>query len=72
MKTTIDIIKIASTGVNVVLDASTKTTTDIIRIVQEVCEHNGHITIVNCDHKTTFDLLRIAKICPTHITLNLG
>lgn len=71
MKTTFDIVRIASLGVNIILDVSTKNTMDIKTIVTEVSKHKGHITLVNCENKSTFDLCSIVQICPSQITISL-
>jgi len=72
MKTTLDIITIARSGVNIVLDASSKTTMDLISIVKTVIASGGHITLKNCDRKTTMDLITICKINPSKITIDLS
>jgi hypothetical protein len=71
MKTTLDIVAIASTGVNIVVDASAKTTMDLMVIINAVVKSGGHILLKNCDRKTTFDLLSICKNNPRNITIDL-
>lgn len=70
MKTTLDILSIAATGVSIVVDASTKTTMDLIVIIDAVVKSGGHILLRNCDRKTTFDLLTICKNHPKNITID--
>lgn len=72
MKTTIEILNLASTGTNLVVDASSKTTIDLTNIVKEVALHKGHITLVNCNNKTTIELTRIAQTAPTNVTIDLS
>lgn len=72
MKTTIEILNLASTGTNLVVDASSKTTIDLINIVRKVAIHKGHVTLVNCNNKTTIELTRIAQSAPTNVTIDLS
>lgn len=72
MKTTLDIVSIARTGANVVVDASSKTTMDLMIIVQTVVTAGAHITLKNCDKKTTLDLLTLCRISPKNITIDLS
>ncbi|MCY1545958.1 hypothetical protein D9M68_819300 [compost metagenome] len=69
-KTTSELITLAGTGANIVIDAATKTTTEIINIVGVVGRKNGNITIKNCNKKTTIDLLTICRVYPNSITLD--
>jgi hypothetical protein len=71
MKTTADLIMLAGTGANLVIDAKTKTTADIIMIVGSIGLKNSHITIRNAQHKTTADLIQIAMVYPKNITYDL-
>ena len=50
MKPTADLIMLAGTGANLVIDAKTTTTTDIIMIVGSIGLKNSHITIRNAQH----------------------
>lgn len=70
MKTTLDIVSIAKTGVNIVLDASVKTTMDLSLIIREVAATGAHITLQNCNRKTTLDLRSLAMIAPKQITMS--
>lgn len=71
MKTTSEIMNLASTGVNLVVDASNKTTSELINISVAVAKHHGHITLVNCTNKTTSELMKIALTAPSNITIEL-
>ena len=71
MKTTTEIITIAGTGVNLIIDVQKKTTTEIISIVGSVGRKDGHVTIINCNRKTITELLTICSIYPKNITLDL-
>ena len=72
MKTTIDIIRLAGTGVNLIVDASSKTTMDLRKIINEVSKKGSHITLRNCDRKTTMDLLGLCSAHPDLITIDLS
>lgn len=67
-KTTADLIMIAGTGASLVIDASERSTADIIQIVGSVGLKEGHITIRNAQTKTTADLIQIAGVYPKNIT----
>lgn len=71
MKTTVDLIALAGTGANLVIDAKTKTTADIIMIVGSIGLKGSHITIRNTHCKTTADLIQIAQVYPKNITYDL-
>lgn len=68
-KTTSDLIMLAGTGVNMVIDAETKTTSDLMNIVSVIGRKGSHITLTNCNKKTTSDLLMICRVYPNNITL---
>lgn len=72
MKTTLDIIFLAQTGVDLVVDASSKTTMDLKLIVDAVVKNGAHITLKNCNRKTTMDLGYLCKISPKNITIDLS
>ena len=72
MKTTIDIVSLAKTGADLVVDASSKTTMDLRAIINAVVKSGGHITLKNCDKKTTSDMLSLCKISPKHITIDFS
>ncbi|MBP6755492.1 MAG: hypothetical protein KA210_05030 [Bacteroidia bacterium] len=69
-KTTSDLLKLIGTGANIILDVSTKSTSDIIMIVGSVGRKESHITLTNCGQKTTSDLLMICSVYPKNITLD--
>jgi hypothetical protein len=70
-KTTSDLIMLAGTGADIILDAGIMTTSDIILIVGVVGRKGSHITLKNCEKKTTSDLLMICRVYPNNITLDL-
>lgn len=70
VKTTLDLMQIARTGANLIIDANTKTTVDIIQIVGSIGLKEGHITIVNASTKTTADLIQIATVYAKNITFD--
>lgn len=71
METTSDLIMLAGTGANLVIDAKTKSTADIIMIVGSIGLKGSHITIRNAYSKTTADLIQIAMVYPKNITYDL-
>lgn len=70
IKTTSDLILIAGTGANLVVDAGSKTTNELIMIVGTVGRKGSHITLINCNKKTTFDLILICRVYPNNLTLD--
>lgn len=71
MKTTTDIIQLANLGVDLVIDASTKTTMDLMSIINAAAHSGGHIILKNCDKKTTMDLRYLSINNPKIITIDL-
>lgn len=71
MKSTLDLMQLAGTGVNIVIDAKTKSTADIIQIVGTIGLNGSHITIINANSKSTLDLIQIASVYPKNITYDL-
>lgn len=72
MKTTTDFLNLGSTGVNLIVDASNKTTSELINLAGMVSKHNGHLTLINCNNKTTSELMKIALTAPSNITIDLS
>lgn len=70
MKSTLELIQIAGTGVNLVIDAKSKSTLDIIQIVGSIGLKESHITIKNANSKSTLDLFQIASIYSRNITFD--
>ena len=68
MKTTVDLITLAGTGANLVIDAKTITTADIIMVVSSIGLNGSHITIRNAHYKTMVDLIQIGMVYPKNIT----
>jgi hypothetical protein len=71
MKSTSEIMLLAGTGVNIIIDARTKSISEIIIIVGAVGRKNGRITLKNCDTKSVSELLMICRNYPDCITLDL-
>lgn len=70
-KTTADLIMLAGTGANLVIDAKERTTADIIQIVGSIGLKKSHITIKNAQTKTTAELIQITMVYPNNITFDL-
>ena len=71
-KTTIDLMKLAGMGTNLVVDASTKSTADLIQITGSIGLKDGHLRIINCSKKATADLMQIVSVYPKNITLDFS
>jgi len=69
MKTTADLILLSKS--NLIIDAGTKTTAEIIQIVGAVGINGNHVTIRNLNKKTTADLIQIAGIYAKNVTFDL-
>lgn len=72
VKSTSDIIMVAGTGANLIIDAETKSTSDLIMIVGIIGRKGSHITLINCNKKSTLDLLAICRVYPNNITLDFS
>ena len=70
MKTTLDLIQLAETGTNLVIDAVTKPTLDLIQIAGVIKNKGTHLTLTNASKKTTLDLIQISGVCQGHLTLD--
>lgn len=71
MKSTSEIILLAGTGANIIIDARTKSISEIIMIVGAIGRKEGHITLKNCDTKSVSELLMVCRNYPDRITLDL-
>lgn len=71
-KSTSDLIMLAGTGANLVIDARAKSTSDLIMIVGIVGRKGSHITLTNCNSKSTSDLLTVCRVYPNNITLEFN
>lgn len=71
MKTTSEIIQLASTGVKIVINASDYETHEIISIVGAIGLNDSHILIKNASSKSNSDLLMILSPYSKNITLEL-
>lgn len=71
MKSTSEIMLLAGTGVNIIIDARTKSISEIIMIVGAIGRKNGRITLKNCDIKSVSELLLVCRNYPDCITLDL-
>lgn len=69
-KSTLDFIKLAGFGTNLVIDASTKSTLDLIKISGSIGLKGAHLRLVNCNSKSTLDLMKIVGTYPNNITLD--
>ena len=67
---TLDLMQLAGFGVNLIVDAKTKSTLDLIQIVGSVGLKKGHLKIRNAQYMPTLDLMQIAKVYPQHITFD--
>jgi len=61
-------MQLVGTSVNLVIDAKTKSTANIIQIVSSIGLKESHITIKNANSKSTLDLIQIARVYPDKIT----
>jgi hypothetical protein len=68
--TTVNIMLLASRGTNLVIDAETKSTAELINIAGAVGIAEGHLTIKNCNKKQYADLLSIKTVYPKNITFD--
>lgn len=71
MKSTSEIILLAGTGANIIIDARTKSISEIIMIVGAIGRKNGHITLKNCSTKSLSELLMVCRNYPDCITLDM-
>lgn len=67
-----DLLMLAGTGANITIDASQKSTSDLIMLVGAIGRKNAHITLINCSSKSTSDLLMLCRIYPKNITLDFS
>ena len=67
-----DIIQLANLGVNLVVDASAKTTMDLMQIINAAFNSGGHVLLKNCDKKTTIDLRQLCINNPKNVTIDLS
>jgi hypothetical protein len=70
-KTTADLILLAGTGADLIIDASKIPTAEIIQIIGSVGLKGAHITISNSYSKPTADLILMARNYPKNITFDL-
>jgi len=70
MKSTSDLILLAGNGEDLVIDAGSLPTSDLIMIVGVIGRKDRHITLKNCGKKPTSDLLMICRVYPNNITLD--
>ncbi len=71
-KSTTDLMQIAELGANLMIDASTKSTEDLIKIVSFVGNKGGHLTLLNCNLKPIEDLKQILGVYSKNITLDFS
>jgi hypothetical protein len=68
MKPTNDLLTLAGLGVNLILDAEQKPTTDLIQIAGIIKMKSAHLTIKNASKKPLADLMQICSVCQGNIT----
>ena len=66
-RTETDLLTIASAGGGMILDASGKTTTELIDLAAVTATAGGTLTLQNVGGFTTSDLVRIAAAGSTHV-----
>jgi len=71
MKSISDIIMLAGTGVNLIIDAEEISTADLISIAGSIRLHESHVIIRNADCKSTSDLIMISTLNSKNITFDL-
>jgi hypothetical protein len=69
MKTTADLITLSKS--NLIIDAGTKSTADIIMLVGAIGINGNHLTIRNANKKSTSELIQIAGIYPKNLTFDM-
>lgn len=69
-KSTLELIKLAGLGTNLVIDASTKSTLDLVRISSSVGLKGTQLRLVNCNSKSMLELMKIVGTYPNNITLD--
>ncbi len=70
-KTTADLILLAGTGADLIIDASRIPTAEIIQIIGSIGLKGAHITISNSNSKSTADLILMTRNYPKNITFDL-
>ena len=70
-KSTSDLLSIISLGGGIIIDASTKSTSDIISLVKHAVLSETMIILKNADKKSTNDLLSIVKLAPGKVICEL-
>lgn len=71
MKTTDEIVQLASLGVGLIVDAKQKTTMDLMKIINAAFNSDGHVTLRNCDSKIMSDLRQLCLNNPKTVTVDL-
>lgn len=70
-KTTDQILQLISAGVDIVVNADDKNTTQLIEIVTRATQQGTKVTIANASLKTTDQLLELSKIAKGNLVLDL-
>lgn len=70
-KTTADLILLAGTGADLILDVSKIPTAEIIQIIGSIGLKGSHITICNSNSKSTADLILLTMNYPKNIIFDL-
>ncbi len=71
IKTINELITLAGTQSNLIIDIDNLSTNDVIQIVGTIGINGGHITLRKCSSKSTNDLLQISSVYPKNITFDL-
>ena len=72
MKTTTEMTTILSSGANLTIDGSKKTTTEITMLATTAKRFGGHLTVRNVGGKTTTELSTIGGAGKNHVTLDIS
>jgi len=70
-KSTADLILLAGTGADLIIDASKIPTAEIIQIIGSIGLKGSHITICNSSSKSSADLILMTRNYPQNITFDL-
>ncbi len=71
MRTTADLMTIVAAGGGIIIDAKTKTTSDLIEIVSAAVRSGTTVIFTGLGSKTTSDLMGIGSTGKNHVILDL-
>jgi hypothetical protein len=69
MKTSAEIIQLANLGINLIVDAATKSDDEIMQIVYIVNARGTHLTLLNAGKQPIDQLRRVSEILKGHLTV---